>query len=625
MKRTLGATLLDDGSCVFRVWSPRASRIDVHLRGPSERVVPMRSVADGYHEARVRGVSDGDRYLYVLDGGQERPDPASRWQPDGVHGASAVVSDRFEWHDQEWFGLPLAAYVTYELHVGTFTREGTFDAVIPRLSSLRELGITAVELLPVAQFPGGRNWGYDGVYPFAVQDSYGGVRGLKRLVDACHAHGMALIADVVYNHLGPEGNYLWDYGPYFTNRYKTPWGDALNFDGEWSDHVRRHFIESALMLQREFHVDALRVDAVHAIHDESAYPFLQELKEVTARGAQQVNRRFYVIAESDLNDPRVIRDRRLGGMGLDAQWCDDFHHGLHTLLTGETDGYYADFGSVALMAESMRQAYAYTGQVSAFRRRRHGAEPWGCDAGQFVVCAQNHDQVGNRMQGERLASLVPFDAVKVGIACVGLSPYLPMFFMGEEYGETAPFLYFVSHGDPELLAGVRAGRKEEFRAFRDRGEPPDPGDPATFEASRLRWELRDTGRNAALLSFFRRVLELRRTCTPLTEAKPDRVLVTSNEQDKTLVVLRSVGRHHALMAMNFGAARASVEIEAPAGTWDLLLDSASPTWSEASVVTEALVELEHMTTSALGSRLILSLPQRSLQLWTKTPSQEAGE
>ncbi len=598
----------------------------VHLLTPQDRVVGMQGLPDGYFEARVEAVGEGDRYMYVIDGSKERPDPASRWQPEGVHGPSAVVSGAFDWQDGGWFGVPLSRYVIYELHVGTFSGEGTFEAVIPRLDALRELGITAVELMPVAQFPGERNWGYDGVYPFAVQDSYGGVRGLKRLVDACHARGMAVIADVVYNHLGPEGNYLWDYGPYFTSRYKTPWGDAVNFDGEGSDHVRRYFIESALMFQQEYHVDALRVDAVHAIHDQSARPFLQELQEVLQEAALRANRRFHVIAESDLNDPRVIRDRRLGGMGLDAQWSDDFHHGLHALLTGESDGYYADFGSMTLLAEALRHGYAYTGQVSAYRKRRHGAPPWGCEPGQFVVCAQNHDQVGNRMMGERLASLVSFEAVKTALACVGLSPFVPLLFMGEEYGETAPFLYFVSHGDAELLAAVRRGRREEFAAFRDRGEPPDPGAPATFEGSRLRWERREEGRGAVLVRFVRRVLELRRTCKALSAARVDRMVVTSSEQDKTLVVVRSVGRRHALWAVNFGNERASVDVEAPAGTWDSALDSSAPAWSEQAVPSDTAGEpSERRTTSTLGCRLSVGMAPRSVQVWTKTPAPEAEE
>ena len=626
MKRSLGATLSPDGSCGFRVWAPRASQLGVRLRTPVDRVVPMRSVGEGYFEVRVEGVSDGDRYLYVIDADRERPDPASRSQPDGVHAASAVCSEAFAWSDAAWFGLPLASYVLYELHVGTFTPEGTFEAIIPRLAALRELGITAVELMPVAQFPGARNWGYDGVQPFAVQASYGGPRGLKALVDACHARGLAVIVDVVYNHLGPEGNYLWDYGPYFTSRHHTPWGDAVNFDGEWSDHVRRFFLESALMLQEEFHVDALRVDAVHAIHDESARPFLQELADETEEAALRANRRFHIIAESDLNDPRLIRDRRLGGMGLSAQWCDDFHHALHALLTGETDGYYADFGSVSMMARAMCEGYAFTGQPSTYRKRRHGAVPWGCDPERFVVCAQNHDQVGNRMHGDRLAALLPFEALKLGMACVALSPFVPLFFMGEEYAETAPFPYFVSHGDAELVAAVRRGRKEEFQAFADRGEPPDPASPATFESARLRWRERDAGWHAVTKALFRRLLELRRQCLPLTAPRPDRSQVSSSEQDRTLVVQRSVGRWHAVLAMNFGAARTTCFVEVPAGTWDAWLDTAAPSWSEdADAPPPVSGPLEQRTTSALGSKLALALAPHSLQLWTKAPPPGTGE
>ncbi|HKO56908.1 MAG TPA: alpha-amylase family glycosyl hydrolase, partial [Thermoanaerobaculia bacterium] len=365
----LGARLLDAKRTEFRVWAPHRERVELHIVAPREQRVAM-TKRDGYHEAVVES-GEGTRYFFTLDG-TDRPDPASRYQPEGVHGPSEVVGSDFEWHDAEWRGLPLQDYVVYELHVGTFTDEGTFEAVIPRLDELKELGITAVELLPVGQFPGERNWGYDGVYVGAAQASYGGVRGLERLADACHQRGLALVLDVVYNHLGPEGNYLSEYGPYFTDRYKTPWGLALNFDGPQSDHVRWFFIHNALQWIDEFHIDALRVDAVHAIVDHSAEPFLQDLTSAVRARAEELGRRVYTIAESDLNDPRVITPKEQLGLGFDSQWADDFHHSLHTLLTGERDGYYEGFGRVSDLARVLERGYLFVGQHSTYRGRRYG-------------------------------------------------------------------------------------------------------------------------------------------------------------------------------------------------------------------------------------------------------------
>jgi len=403
---TLGAVYLGGGRSRFTVWAPRARRVEVLLLSPEERVADLEE-KDGYHQATLEGVEPGSLYLYSLDGRIERPDPASRFQPKGVHGPSQVVDPAFPWADSCWSGIPLKDYVIYEIHVGTFTAQGTFEAVIAHLDELKDLGITAVELMPVAQFPGDRNWGYDGVYPFAVQDSYGGPAGFKALVNACHQKGVAVVLDVVYNHLGPEGNYLRDFGPYFTDRYRTPWGEAVNFDGPQSDEVRRFFIENALHWITEFHADALRLDAIHAILDFSAQPFLEDLTLAVKEQTEHLNRQVHLIAESDLNDTRPIRSRERGGFGLDAQWNDDFHHAVHTLLTGERAGYYRDFGRVEGLAKAWREGFIYSGEYSVHRRRRHGNSSRPIPARRFVVFAQNHDQVGNRMRGERLSFLVP--------------------------------------------------------------------------------------------------------------------------------------------------------------------------------------------------------------------------
>lgn len=508
----LGAELLPDGVCRFLVWAPNARKVDICFETPHAFRAPMSPAGGGYFAGAVQGVAPGATYLFELDGGTKRPDPASRFQPSTVHAASAVVDPHFPWGDAGWRGVELKDYVIYELHVGTFTPEGTFDAVVPHLGELKNLGITAVEIMPVAQFPGRRNWGYDGVYPFAVQNSYGGPDGLKRLVNACHGAGLAVVLDVVYNHLGPEGNYLSEFGPYFTDRYQTPWSLAVNFDGPESDHVRRFFLENAEMWLSEFHIDALRLDAVHAIRDFSAVPFLSDLARLADSLGKKWNRNMYLIAESDLNDSRLIRLEHQGGIGLHAQWNDDVHHVIHALLTGERDGYYQDFGGgVAQLKKAVEEGYVFTGEHSAFRKRRHGNSSKDLDPAKFVVFSQNHDQVGNRMMGERLSTLVSFEAQKLAAGLVLLSPYLPLLFMGEEYGETAPFQYFVDHGDPALLEAVRKGRKEEFAGFQWQGEPPDPGSEKTFLTSRLNHRLREEEPHRTMRSFYQTLLALRKS------------------------------------------------------------------------------------------------------------------
>ncbi|MBU4448409.1 MAG: malto-oligosyltrehalose trehalohydrolase, partial [Proteobacteria bacterium] len=421
---SLGATYLGEGRSRFLVWAPLAEQVEVRLVSPREDIVPLQRGERGYFSAVVAGVEPGSHYFYRLNGQQDFPDPASRFQPQGVHGPSQVAARRFSWDDGHWSGLPLRDYVIYELHVGTFTPEGTFDAVIPYLDELKELGLTALELMPVAQFPGGRNWGYDGVYPFAVQNSYGGPLGLKRLVNACHQRGLAVVLDVVYNHLGPEGNYLANYGPYFTQRYRTPWGPALNFDGPDSDEVRRFFIDNALFWSSEYHIDALRLDALHAIVDLSPQPFVAELAATVRRARERWNRKFFLMAESDLNDVRLVRSPDLGGYGLDGHWNDDFHHALHTLLTGEQTGYYADFGRLEQLAKAWREGFIYSGEYSPYRRRRHGSSSRDIAAERLVVFAQNHDQIGNRLGGERLSQLISFEALKLAAGAMLLSPFL---------------------------------------------------------------------------------------------------------------------------------------------------------------------------------------------------------
>jgi maltooligosyltrehalose trehalohydrolase len=522
----------------------------------------------GYHEVTIEA-PPGTRYCFTIDG-TDRPDPASRLQPEGVHGPSEVVGREFEWHDAGWRGLPIEELAIYELHVGTFTPEGTFDAAIERLDSLRQLGINAIELLPIAQFPGERNWGYDGVYVSAVQHSYGGPQGLKRLADACHRRGMAILLDVVYNHLGPEGNYLGEFGPYFTDRYKTPWGLALNFDGAQSDHVRWFFIHSALQFVDEFHIDGLRVDAVHAIVDHSAEPFLQDLTNAVRERAASLQREIHTIAESDLNDPRVITAAEKLGLGFDAQWSDDFHHSLHVLLTGEQTGYYEGFGKPSDFARVLSTGYLFTGQHSFYRGRRYGLKPSTRNGAQFVVCAQNHDQVGNRMMGDRLSAIVPPEKLQLAAAAVVLAPFVPMLFMGEEYGEKAPFQYFTSHSDEALIEAVRNGRKSEFDDFAWEGEPPDPHAVETFQRSKLNWSLLEQEEHQALRSLYAELFRLRRETPSLRTLDLDAVETHADDARATLLVRRG----DALVAFNFGETAQRVEVPW-SGPWKAMLETAA--------------------------------------------------
>ncbi len=566
------------GRCAFRVWAPLASAVQVHLLSPIDRVEDLHPLPRGYWEAELDGVSPGATYRILLDGKLERPDPASRFQPEGVHGPSEVIDPNFEWRDGSWRGLPLEQYVLYEVHVGAFTSEGTFDAVIPHLPCLAALGVTVLELMPVAQFPGTRNWGYDGVFPFAVQKSYGGPAGLKRLVDACHQTGLGVALDVVYNHLGPEGNYLGDFGPYFTDRYRTPWGQAMNFDGPWSDEVRRYFIESALCRLSEFHIDALRLDAVHAIVDNSAQPFLEELADAAHSFSEESGRLCYAIAESDLNDPRLVRPKTHGGFGLDAVWNDEFHHALRVLLTGERNGYYCDYGEVAHLEKAYREGFVYSGEYSEFRRRRHGSSSADVPAGKFVVFCQNHDQVGNRMLGERLADLVGLESLKLAAAAVLLSPFVPLLFMGEEYGERAPFLFFVDHSDPQLIEAVRRGRQKEFASFAWQGQPPDPQDVGTFLRSKLNHQLRGQEHHAVLHAFYTELLRLRRQSAALRNLSKDDMETCVFQEERTLLVRRWTSSEALFFTLCFSDTPIRCELPVPKGRWRKLLDSSDPAW-----------------------------------------------
>jgi len=533
----------------FRVWAPNAKTAEVEAGG---NCYSMTAAEHGWWFAEVSLTESVADYAFVLDGGEPLPDPRSPWQPRGIDGRSRLVDhESFAWSDQRWQAGPLLAAVVYELHVGTFTPQGTFAAVIDKLEYLVALGITHIELMPVAEFSGSRGWGYDGADLYAPHHAYGDPDDLKRLVDACHNRGLAVILDVVYNHLGPAGNYLARFGPYFTDHYATPWGQAINFDGPESDQVRRFFCDNALMWLRDYHFDGLRIDAVHAIIDTSATHFLEQLACEVAGLQAQSGRHLVLIAESDLNDPRIVRSREIGGYGIQAQWSDDFHHALHSVLTGERDGYYGDFGTLGDLAKALQRVFVYDGRYSAFRRRRHGKPPTAIHGHAFLGYLQNHDQIGNRAKGERSAHLMNVGRLKIAAALVLTGPFIPMLFQGEEWGASSPFLYFTDHQDAELGRAVTEGRRREFAAFSAHAEDvPDPQARATFERSKLIWGERDSEPHSTLLDWHRRLIALRRKVPALSDTRLDRVRVSFDETARWLVVTRG----SVIIACNLGGA-----------------------------------------------------------------------
>lgn len=593
----IGSQYSENGQCEFSVWAPFLKKVAVHIVSTQEITLPMNQTGSGYWKITAGNIYPGTRYFYRLNDERKRPDPASHFQPEGVHGPSEVVNHgSFEWKDRDWKGMPLAEMIIYEVHIGTFTPEGTFAAAINRLDDLKDLGINAVELMPVAQFPGERNWGYDGVYPFAVQDSYGGPDGLKRLVNECHMKEIAVILDVVYNHIGPEGNYLWDYAQYFTDKYRTPWGQAINFDDAHSNEVRNYFIENALHWYKNYHIDALRLDAIHGISDLSARPFLQDLSERVEEFSSHEGKKVFLIAESDLNDSKVTRPRELCGYGLDAQWCDDFHHSLHTFLTGESQGYYIDFGRAEHLVKSIREGFVYSGQYSQYRKKDHGNSSKDRPAAQFIVFSQNHDQIGNRMFGERLSALISFESLKLAAGVILFSPYVPLLFMGEEYGENSPFLYFVSHSDAGLIEAVRKGRKKEFKAFDWDVEPPDPQSVETFLKSKIRWEKKLAGGHKVLLDFYKCLMKLRKSIPALSILDKECLDVCGLEDRKVLLMRRWRDSSNAFCIFNFNDADTNLTIPLTEGMWRKALDSSEYQWNgPGTVLRERITLNERMT------------------------------
>lgn len=562
---------------IFSVWAPNSKSVDLVLeeRRTAEQRIALEPLADGYWQRDV--AADTRRgYRYSLDGSAPLPDPRSRWQPEGVHGASHVVqAESLEVEPRvqaDFHAAALEDAVIYELHVGTFTPEGTYAAAQGKLGYLAALGVTHLELMPLATFPGRRGWGYDGVDLYAPHPAYGTPSELAAFVRACHSLGLAVLLDVVYNHLGPDGNYLAHYGPYFTDRYKTGWGAAINYDGPQSDEVRRFVIDNALMWLKDYGFDGLRLDAVHAIFSFEAVHVLEELAAAVKALGKELRRRFVLIAESDLNDPRLVRAAARGGYGLDAQWADDFHHAVHRYFTGETEGYYADFQGLQDIATALRDGYVYQGKYSMHRGRRHGRPPVGVEPHQLVVSAQNHDQIGNRAQGERLSMMLGVAQLKAVAALTILAPFVPLLFQGEEWGAQTPFLYFTDHEDPELGRLVAEGRSKEFSAFRWQGAVPNPQDLDTFARSKLNWSELLSQPHPEILEWYRALIRLRRDKVVIPrESLADSAKAATNF-DAAAGWLTFV--HNGVLVV-FNLADAAQPVPLPSGEWTLVQRSDS--------------------------------------------------
>ncbi|MEX2592406.1 MAG: malto-oligosyltrehalose trehalohydrolase [Anditalea sp.] len=580
--KTIGARPLSNGGCIFTVWAPEKKRMTLHLVHPEEQESELKRDEMGYFKVEIKDFSPGARYFLKPDGENDYPDPASHFQPEGVHGPSEVINHaQYTWQDNNWKGIPFNELILYELHVGTFTNEGIFEAIIPLLDDIAETGINGIELMPVSQFPGNRNWGYDGVFPYAVQNTYGGPDGLKKLVDACHQRGIAVFMDVVYNHLGPEGNYFSNFGPYFTDQYSTPWGDAINFDGEWSDGVRDYFSNNALHWFDQYHMDGLRCDAIHAVCDSGAVNFW-ELTHMKIKALEQkLGRPLHMIAESDLNSPKIIKSPEVGGFGFTAQWLDDFHHALYVLLDKEGKDRYVDFGKLEQLAKAYTDGFVHSGEYVSFRKRKHGVSSAGVSGDKFVVYNQNHDQTGNRVRGERLDMLVDLERLKIAAAAIFLSPYVPMLFMGEEYADLSPFFYFVSHSDPDLIIAVQEGRKKEFESYNWDVDPPDPQDEETFNSSKLKWNLRSKGKHRIILQWHKKLIELRKSMPALANFNKNSVRVNVPSPGVLVLNRKSEEEEQQLLCLfNFSDDPVPFIFPLTAGSYKKLLDSTDAQWLE---------------------------------------------
>lgn len=562
------------GNCDFTVWAPNAAEVKLTFRD-NKQSIGMTKTGNGYWTARLEQVKPETEYMFKLDGAQAKPDPASHYQPKGVFGPSQVIDhERYCWKDNGWQGLEFKDLIFYEVHVGTFTPEGTFRAMQTRIGELAEFGVNAVELMPVTQFSGSRGWGYDGVFPFAVQNSYGTPDELKALVDECHSYGVAAFLDLVYNHIGPEGNILNDYAPYFTNERMTVWGPSLNVEGPYSDGVRNYFLENTLHWLRDYHFDGARLDSILWITDSGTKHFLAELNQTVNRYSQEAGRRLYMIAETGYNEPAVLTSTEAGGYGFDAQWLDDFQHVLFSLLTGENQSYYKDFTKLEYLAEALTDAYVYVKKPPEFRRRRPEETFRHIPPYRFVVFSQNHDQIGNRLNGERLMEISGFEAAKVAAGLVLLSPYVPLLFMGEEYGETSPFLFFTDYQGKELAGAIKEARKREFADFHWTGEVPDPQNPESFFKSKIKWEKRSQGLTGKIADYYKTLIGLRKS-VPSLQPGSDRGIKTVTTQGRVLLIEKQKNTSKTLIIANLCKETQTIQTRLEDG-FKKILDSNNP-------------------------------------------------
>lgn len=572
----VGAKYYDD-TCVFSVWAPYLNQVKLYLN-KQEELIALEKTGGDYWTTSLDGIPPNTLYMYQLDGKATKPDPVSHFQPNGVFGPSAVIDHSdFKWKDDDWQGLALRDLVFYELHVGTFTLEGTFKATQGRTKELSDFGINAVELLPITQFSGKRNWGYDGVFPFAVQNTYGTPNELKVLVNECHMHGIAFFLDLVYNHLGPEGNCLNDYGPYFPSDRTGRWGATVNIDGPNNAGVRNYFLENIKHWLKNYHIDGVRLDAILSMQDNSPKHFLQELTKTVKSFSKFTGKKTHLIAETGYNVPNVLTSLNQGGYGFDAQWLDDFQHALFALVTGEREGYYKDYGTVQDLVEALSEGYVYVGEPPHFKRKAPDDSYRWIPADKFIVFSQNHDQVGNRLIGDRLTTIAGFEAAKLAAGIVLLSPYVPLLFMGEEYGETAPFLFFTDYQGKELSDAVRTGRKQEFAHFHWKGEVPDPQSAEAFEKSKINWKRRYAGKEEKTASYYRTLIGLRKKLL-LFHSEPGRKISHISKQDKTLFIHKKSKDATAGIVANFSSQQSSYAFPFEEGIYKKILDSSDAAW-----------------------------------------------
>lgn len=598
----VGARVTDDRT-LLTVWAPYAEAASCKIVSTGTSLA-LEVDKFGYWHGQTDQLKEGDRYYFSIDE-KDFPDPASLAQEESVHGPSTVVNLSYPWTDHDYIPPTFTEWIIYELHVGTFSESHDFEGIIQRLPYLKELGINVIEILPVAQFPGERNWGYDGVFSFAVQHSYGGAKGLQKLVNACHAYNIAVLLDVVYNHFGPEGNYLPNYGPYFTDKYGTPWGKAINYDDAGNYGVRDFVLANVRMWFEDFHIDGLRMDAVHAIKDFSPTHILQDIRKLTDEISAERQKPHYLTVECDLNDRHYLEPLTINGLAMDAQWLDEFHHALRVAVGEPRKGYYTEFNGVVHLAKAYKKAYVFDGNYSTHRQKFFGTTADGLAGDRFIVFSQNHDQVGNRMLGERSGTLFSPSLQRLMACAVIFSPFTPMLFMGEEWGSKKPFPYFVSHGDEQLIEAVRNGRKKEFADFQVEGTPPDPQAESTFIDAVLDWQEKEEEEHTLRLNYYRKLISLRKEFLKWGLLTREKLKVDYVEKQNSLV-LRMVNSKQAVLILNFSA-EPQVYQGLHKAEWDTQLYSEATDWT--GISTTSINQTESELTLAPHSALFATIRQ----------------